>query len=207
MVKDYISILASIKKYRKDRLPFYLAQKLVEAEDENTVLDNFMNFLNSTDQAFSTQNPVGHLTGSAFVVNWDLSKIVLTLHAKLKKWIQLGGHADGHPFLHEVALREAHEESGLKELDFLRWQEESEPCPFDFTIHQIPSFGALGPHLHYDVSYIFVAKDLSLIQSIESTDLAWFSLQEAYNACAPDMHRQLRKLESVLSLAKTAQLT
>ncbi len=207
MQKDYSSILASIKKYRKERLPFYLAQKQVEAVDEDAVLDDFMSFLNSTGEAFSTQNPVGHLTGSAFVLNWDLSKIVLTLHTKLKRWIQLGGHADGHPFLHEVALREAHEESGLEKIEFLKVREESDTCPFDFTIHQIPSFGALPAHLHYDVSYIFVAKDANLIQTVESTDLAWFSLQEAYGVCAPDMHRQLRKLESLLSVAKSRRLT
>jgi 8-oxo-dGTP pyrophosphatase MutT (NUDIX family) len=58
----------------------------------------------------------GHLTGSAWIVSPDRRRTLLTLHRKLGKWLQLGGHADGDPDLLAVALREAREESGLARL-------------------------------------------------------------------------------------------
>ncbi|HRX56256.1 MAG TPA: hypothetical protein P5016_17200, partial [Verrucomicrobiales bacterium] len=47
----------------------------------------------------------GHVTGSAWLVNGDGSKVMLTHHRKLERWLQPGGHADGDPDLLAVALR------------------------------------------------------------------------------------------------------
>jgi len=62
----------------------------------------------------------GHVTGSAWIVSPDRSQTLLTLHRKLGKWLQLGGHADGDPNLLAVAMREAVEESGLRSLRAVR---------------------------------------------------------------------------------------
>src|SRR5258708_920691 len=60
----------------------------------------------------------GHFTGSALIVDTALERILLTYHRKLDKWLQLGGHADGESRIWQVALREAQEESGIKEIYF-----------------------------------------------------------------------------------------
>ena len=39
----------------------------------------------------------GHITGSAWVVDPAGSRVLLTHHRKLGKWLQLGGHSDGEP--------------------------------------------------------------------------------------------------------------
>jgi hypothetical protein len=59
---------------------------------------------------------VGHLTGSAWIVDRERKRTLLTHHRKLNKWLQLGGHADGELNPLAVALREAREESGLTKL-------------------------------------------------------------------------------------------
>src|SRR5699024_8151328 len=59
-----------------------------------------------TDIASRTCRP-GHLTGSAVVVDSIGERALLMLHAKLGRWFQPGGHADGDMNLAAVALREA----------------------------------------------------------------------------------------------------
>ncbi len=125
----------------------------------------------------------GHCTGSALVVDPSFSRVVLTYHRKIGRWLQLGGHADGHPLIHEVALREAQEESGMREFCFwpLAHHEASPatPLPFDWDIHQIPAGAGEPAHCHFDVRYLLVARgDLTLQISAESLDLRWFSLAE-----------------------------
>src|SRR5580704_6936266 len=56
----------------------------------------------------------GHITGSAWIINKKISKTLLVLHARLGRWLQPGGHADGEENVLNVALREAEEETGLK---------------------------------------------------------------------------------------------
>ena len=149
------------------------------------------------------QGPMrGHLTGSALVLSPDRSKVVLTLHKKLGKWLQLGGHADGHPRLEDVAKREAHEESGLKELSHASFEDSGGKLilPFDLDIHLIPGTAKKPRHYHYDVRFILFAKDEQLTITDESEDLRWFKLDEVKSVSQEEsLHKQLRKVSQLLS--------
>lgn len=145
----------------------------------------------------------GHLTGSALVLSPDRSKAVLTLHKKLGKWLQLGGHADGNPSLEEVAKREAHEESGLKDLHYIYFKASSGKriLPFDLDIHEIPRSSKKPRHYHYDVRYLLFAQDECLTISDESEDLRWFSFDEVSKVSYEEsLLKQFRKLEQLLKV-------
>jgi hypothetical protein len=58
----------------------------------------------------------GHLTGSALVIDAERERTLVLMHAKLGKWLQPGGHADGEGHLATVALDEAEEETGIEGL-------------------------------------------------------------------------------------------
>src|SRR5689334_19917509 len=59
----------------------------------------------------------GHLTASALVLNPERTHVLLTLHKKIKCWLQLGGHCErSDTTLAAAALREATEESGISGL-------------------------------------------------------------------------------------------
>jgi 8-oxo-dGTP pyrophosphatase MutT (NUDIX family) len=118
-----------------------------------------------TDGADRTTRP-GHLTGSAFVVDDRGERFVLLHHAKLRRWLQPGGHADGEANLAAVALREATEETGMAGLRV-------DPVPLDADVHEVrpPREDA---HLHLDVRYLVVAPPgAELTGNHESTDLRW----------------------------------
>lgn len=109
----------------------------------------------------------GHLTGSAWLVSVDGTRVLLTHHRKLGRWLQLGGHADGDTDLARVALREAEEESGLVDLVVDREI-------FDIDRHRIPARANDAEHWHYDVRYVVRAtRSEDFVVGDESHDLAW----------------------------------
>ena len=114
----------------------------------------------------------GHLTASALVLDAAGERALLTFHAKLGKWLQLGGHCDGDANLAAVALREAIEESGIEGLVI-------DPIPVDVDVHPIPARGEEPGHLHLDTRFLVHAPAGSRERaSAESLELRWFAREE-----------------------------
>jgi len=118
----------------------------------------------------------GHITASVFIASADRRQFLLTHHKKLGRWLQLGGHADGDNDVRAVALREAREESGMREFEFV--SDTPEPSLIDVDVHRIPAFGSDPPHDHHDLRFLLIAKpDQPIRVSDESHDVAWFDLE------------------------------
>lgn len=114
----------------------------------------------------------GHLTGSALVVDPSGPRVLLLLHAKLGRWLQPGGHADGDHDLAAVALREASEETGIAGLEVV-------VPAVDVDIHRVDHGDELGEHLHLDVRYLVLAPPgAEAVGNHESRDLRWVSPAE-----------------------------
>src|SRR5688500_2422734 len=84
-----------------------------DPQEESHIIQQFNSFIATHPANYQREHLPGHFTGSALVVNKTFDKVLLMHHAKLNKWLQLGGHADGDRRLYEVAFREAQEESGI----------------------------------------------------------------------------------------------
>ena len=58
-----------------------------------------------------------HLTASALIVHRESARVLLRWHERLVTWAQVGGHGDpGEEDPLAIALREAAEETGLRDL-------------------------------------------------------------------------------------------
>src|SRR4051794_7157923 len=68
--------------------------------------------------------PLGHLTGSGFVLDATRSRVLLLHHGKLRRWLQPGGHGEGELDPRLIALREIEEETGLREGDLRAFPDE-----------------------------------------------------------------------------------
>ncbi len=141
-------------------------------EEERLTIPKFLSLL-SEPSCFLRSNLDRHITASAWIVNIDLTKTLLIHHAKLEKWLQPGGHADGQEDVLQVALKEAREETGL--VDFSRIY----TSIFDVDIHLIPERKGIRSHYHYDIRFLFQAdENLSFASNHESTDITWVALEE-----------------------------
>ena len=143
--------------------------------DRNEIIfkKQIIDFVARNEIFLGTRNMAGHLTGSAWIINYDRSKVLLTHHKSLNKWLQTGGHTEDGENVKDAAIREATEESGLTSLKFLSDR------IFDIDVHRIPAKGEKPEHYHYDIRFIFEADDKEEIKvSHESIDVKWAELDE-----------------------------
>ncbi len=162
-------------------------------EHERAMTERLTAFVETHDNFHSRELLIGHLTGSAWVVDRERQYALMTHHRKLNLWVQLGGHCEDDVSMNAAAYREACEESGLTEVSFIS------DSIFDIDIHAIPARRDEPAHDHYDVRYAFEAdRHAPLIVSSESKELAWVALDEI---------EKLTQEESVLRMVrKTKQL-
>ena len=82
----------AIEEYENRVLPLYDAEGVCEPDREAEQITLFRELLQEPF-CFSRRNQRAHFTASAFVLDRNWSRVVLTLHKKLGKWLQLGGHS------------------------------------------------------------------------------------------------------------------
>jgi 8-oxo-dGTP pyrophosphatase MutT (NUDIX family) len=162
-----------------------------DAEQERLRAE-FLEHLGAHPDGVWRECAAGHITASTAVLDSTGSQVLLTLHRKIKLWLQLGGHCEpGDGTLAAVALREATEESGIQGLRLL-------PEPVRIDRHAVPC--GPGGSYHLDVQYVAVAPPGARHQiSAESDDLRWFPV----HALPESTDQVLRRLVSAAHAVAT----
>ena len=162
--------------------------------NEANVADRIERLVTSRADCFERTCRPGHITGSAWVLSHDRRRCLLVHHAKLNRWLQPGGHADGQVNVVEVARREAQEETGLIDLKITAE-------PLDLDVHVIPprvdrnGNQTEDAHEHHDIRFLFIAApNQKLVPNDESHEVRWFSHEELLEATDEEsVLRMLRK--------------
>lgn len=140
-------------------------QVLEKYQDQQDLRQVYLDHLDAHPGGMWKSCRDGHITASALVIDPERERVLLTLHRKLRMWLQMGGHCEqGDSTLADAALREATEESGISSLRLLQ------SAPVRLDRHLTPCAW------HLDVQYAAVAPPGAVAAiSDESLDLRWFA--------------------------------
>ncbi|MHB1068165.1 MAG: NUDIX hydrolase, partial [Candidatus Nanopelagicales bacterium] len=146
-----------------------LASWLPPDAEQARLAAEYLVFLDEHPDAMSRACRVGHLTASALVMDASRTRVLLTLHPKAGRWLQLGGHCEpGDDTVRGAAIREAIEEGGIADVTL-------SDQPIHVDRHPVSCCGS--PSEHLDVQFLAtVPDDSEPVMSDESDDLRWFGL-------------------------------
>jgi 8-oxo-dGTP pyrophosphatase MutT (NUDIX family) len=136
--------------------------------EQDQLRRHYLDHLARRSDGWSRSCAGAHLTASSLICVAAEGMVLLTLHGRLGRWLQTGGHIEStDPSLEAAATREAAEESGLADLSL-------EPSPLLLSKHEVPC-GPVQPTYHLDVQYLVLANHLvSPGVGAESIDVRWF---------------------------------
>jgi 8-oxo-dGTP pyrophosphatase MutT (NUDIX family) len=151
-------------------------------------------FLDEHPDALHRSCLQGHLTGSAAVLDPSTRQVLFLFHAKVQRWLQPGGHADGDGNLARVALREAAEETGIRGLRV------AIPA-VDLDVHTFHDSRGRDPdHLHLDVRHLVLAPPAATaVPNHESEAARWVPIDGLDGIdIDPGTHRMVRAAAAAL---------
>ena len=155
-------LIKSIREFTTDNI-----QEMVDKEAMLELLKT------DGQKAFSRNNTAVHMTASAIVINKYQTKVLFAFHLLYQSYAWLGGHADGEVDLYLVALKEAMEESGLKNLTpYSKNIVSLEMLPVDAHFkHGV----YCQSHLHANLTYVFIGDESEklTIKRDENSSLKW----------------------------------
>lgn len=159
------------------------------SEEQEATRREYLAHLAAHDEATAKSGPPAHFTASCLVVDAAREHVLLTLHKKVGRWLQFGGHLEAEDAsVAAGAYREALEESGLTEgtLTLL-------PGPAQLDRHALGGgFSRCTEHL--DLRWVAVAAPGAVpVVSEESEDVAWWPV----SALPGDTDASLRSLVEI----------
>ncbi len=151
-------------------------------EQETKDKELILRYLHQGDSCFYRDNYEAHFSASGWVVNPSRDKVLMAYHNIYDSWAWTGGHADGCMDLLQVAVKEAMEETGIKQV--------TPVCKDIFsleilTVNGHEKKGVYVPsHLHLNVTYLLEADEHQQIRNKEDENSAvgWFSLEPCLKA-------------------------
>lgn len=145
-------------------------------EQEEVEKRTMLKYINDFDDVLTRQNEYGHFTSSAFVLNKERTKMLMIYHNIYKSWALVGGHSDGDADLLHVAMKEAKEETGIKNV---------KPILDDIYSLEITTVNGhvkrgkyVGSHVHLNVTYLLEADETEeiKIKEDENSGVKWIPI-------------------------------
>ena len=148
-------------------------------EQEDADKELMLYYINTFEDTLTRDNKTCHFTASSWIVNKERTKVLMIYHNIYNSWAWTGGHCDGDPDVFHVALKEAEEETGLKNLKLLDKSLASiEIVSVDGHIKR----GKYVPtHVHLNCTVLIEADENEpiRIKEDENSGVKWIDINEA----------------------------
>lgn len=146
--------------------------------EEMKAREIILNFIRKNEDVLRRDNEIAHITGSSMIFNESWDKVLMVYHNIYKSWAWTGGHADGEEDLLALSIREAKEETGLKNIHVV--SEEIVSLDILPVVDHYKNECYVPPHLHLSVAYVFQAsEDEELrIKEDENSGVKWIPISE-----------------------------
>jgi len=147
---------------------------------EQEVLDKkaILAFIERNEDSLERSNLVAHITSSAIITNKEMNKVLFAHHNIYNSWAWVGGHNDSDPDLLHVALKEAKEETGIRNIE----PYESDILCIDviYVENHIKNGIYVPDHLHLNATFLLVGNedDNLIIKEDENSGVRWFLISE-----------------------------
>lgn len=153
-----------------------IANYIPENEQEKNDKRIMLKYMKQFDDVLTRKNELFHFTTSSWIVNEERTKVLMVYHNIYNSWAWMGGHADGNSNLLEVVKKEIKEESGVSNPKLLT--DEIFGLSIQFVKPHIKKGKFVSAHLHYDIQFLFEAKEEELlkIKPDENSDVAWLEI-------------------------------
>lgn len=162
----------------KENLEKYIPYNEQEEADKEVMLS----YINNFENVLTRENKYGHFTSSAFVLNRERTKILMAYHRIYDSWAFVGGHSDGDSDLLHVAMKEAKEETGIKNV-----------TPISENIYSLEIITVnghekrgkyLASHVHLNATYLLEADESEEIhiKEDENSGVKWVPIDKILEA-------------------------
>ena len=192
----------SFERVNTDKLKENLEKFVPYNEQEETDKRIMLKYLKDFDDVLTRQNEYGHFTSSAFILNKERTKLLMIYHKIYNSWAWTGGHSDGDNDLLYVAMNEAKEETGIKNV---------RPISKDIYSIEIVTVDGhekrekyVGSHVHLNVTYLLEADENEEIhiKEDENSGVKWITIDKILEASSEPWVRD-RVYAKIINKMKT----
>lgn len=145
-------------------------------EQEEKDKELILKCINDYDDLLFRENPIAHITSSGYIVNKNRTKVLMIHHNIYNTWAWTGGHADGDKDLIHVAIKEAMEETGVKNFKLVS----NEILSLDVlpVTGHIKKNKYVSSHLHLSVAYLLETDENEnlVIKEDENSGVMWIPI-------------------------------
>jgi len=165
-----------------EKLYQYIPYNEQEEVDKKAIIQ----FIEHNDDVLFRSNLTAHLTSSAIVVNEKMNKVLFAHHNIYQSYGWVGGHNDGDPDCLHVALKEAHEETGLRNIH--PYNDDILGVDIIHVTNHLKNGTFVPDHLHLNVTYLLVADEdeTPKVNPEEHSEIKWFDLKDVMNVVEED---------------------
>lgn len=148
----------------------------VHQVDQLKLHREYSDLITADHNSLARERVQGHFTSSALLVDPMRAQVMLVMHPRVKRWLQMGGHIESTDrSFREAALRECQEESGFAQIDVGEF-------PVRLDRHQVvcksPS-GEMIHCVHWDVQFLALIDSGQVREITEDAETRWWGVEES----------------------------